>query len=149
MRIERIERSDGLYLRRWVLFEPRRRWVWGSLAGWRLLFHEFHRVDEDECFHDHPWRFWTLVLWGGYEEETPDGHRRTYPGRVYYRPAKYRHKITRLFARRVYTLVVTAPRERAWGFIPPHALHRWIHWKSFTERDRKGRLDWCRMGRDD
>lgn len=34
----------------------------------RLRFHCFHRGDEDEETHSHPWDFWTFPLVGYYEE---------------------------------------------------------------------------------
>ena len=73
------ERGDGesAYLTRYVLLETRR----GSLN-----LHHFHRSDE-ETMHDHPWSFWSLVLWPGYWEVTPQGRQRRWPLVPAHRPA--------------------------------------------------------------
>jgi len=56
-------RGDGEspYLTRICLIETR----FGA-----AYIHKFHRSDADE-HHDHPWAFASLILWRGYEEETP------------------------------------------------------------------------------
>jgi hypothetical protein len=36
-----------------------------------IKIHRFRRSDEE--MHDHPWAFFSLVLWRGYVEETPNG----------------------------------------------------------------------------
>jgi hypothetical protein len=59
-----LRRSDGrTYLRRWALTVDRI----GSIK-----LHRMEAPDPGEDLHDHPWTFWSLVLWGGYtEERTP------------------------------------------------------------------------------
>lgn len=53
-----ISQSE-IYLRRWSMWLP---------FGWSLKLHHILRSDSDRCQHDHPWGFWTLILWGGYDE---------------------------------------------------------------------------------
>lgn len=49
---------------RWTLF--------GSTGdGWRLVLHRFPPYSDDRDPHDHPCRFWTLVLAGGYDDLVP------------------------------------------------------------------------------
>jgi hypothetical protein len=52
-----------------------------SRAG-KLLMHHFLPGSEDMSIHDHPSPFWTLVLWGGYDdiELCPDCHGNPMPG---------------------------------------------------------------------
>src|SRR4051812_27250028 len=58
--------AGDIFMRRYKLLRMR----WGN-----LYLHEILRSDEDLCLHDHPWRFCTLVVAGGYEEVLPQGRR--------------------------------------------------------------------------
>lgn len=85
-----------------------------------LCLHVFHRSDE-RVLHDHPWDFWTLVLWRGYRENTPSGSRAVRPGMILHRPAEWQHFVT-LFeknghARPAVTLIWKRIRRREWDFI--------------------------------
>lgn len=53
-KFETVYGKEGPYLTRLVLG--------------KLRFHCFHRGDEDEETHSHPWDFWTFPLVGYYEE---------------------------------------------------------------------------------
>jgi hypothetical protein len=79
-----VGRDVDVYLRRWTLL----RTPWG-----KLLLHQFLRSDADKCLHDHPWRFVTLILAGGYHEVLPNGTRWRSPGTLLSRPAKFRHRV--------------------------------------------------------
>lgn len=59
--------SDRPYLLRWYLI-PRNRWC-------NLYLHCFVRDDDDRALHDHPWWFWSLILWGRYSEVVPHSPR--------------------------------------------------------------------------
>lgn len=109
----------------------------------RLYLHIFSRPDEDRVFHDHPWKFTTIVLWGGYDEEShilanrysrgtngvmqeePSGQIK--PDRLGFlsmrsRRATHCHRITRLHRKRVVTLIFRGDRQRDWGFwCPPNS----------------------------
>jgi hypothetical protein len=134
--------ANSTYLVRYYLA----RW-----RDWALCLHLFHRSDADDL-HDHPWDFWSLVLWGGYYEVTlPPGDynatpRRTWrwPGSFARRLASHVHRVE-LFRRvdgterRAATLVLMAPRTRhAWGFIcRPYATGRryWEHFAHYFQRN--------------
>ena len=98
-----------------------------------LMLHRFHRPDP-ACLHDHPWPFWSLVLWGGYWElyERADGIRGIAwrrPGSVAYRPATWKHRITTLHPRRAtWTLILTGRKVRGWGFWTPAG---WVPWRKY------------------
>ena len=42
-----------------------------STRWFRLFVHKILRSDDDRDLHDHPWPFWTLILWGRYTEHVP------------------------------------------------------------------------------
>jgi len=63
--VEKITTQGQVYLTR-VHMTP---WDWWPFKT-RIYLHIFSRPDEDRVFHDHPWDFRTLVLWGGYDEES-------------------------------------------------------------------------------
>lgn len=97
--------STDVYMRRYKLL----RTPW-----FNLYLHEFIRGDVDDCLHDHPWRFWTLILAGGYTEHLWGGASRWRPpGTFLYRPATWRHRVTTDGA---WSLVLVGRRRRAWGF---------------------------------
>lgn len=109
--------------------------------------HHFLPSGDDRDVHDHPWAFWTLVLWGYYDDLMAcpecDGDGRTLLGRagvgrvaywcprcdgnraivrermrfgkLRFRPANHAHR-TKAGPRGCWTLVVTGPKVRTWGF---------------------------------
>lgn len=95
--------------------------------GRRLMLHYFPRnEDPGPEFHDHPWPFWTLVLWGSYTDESiglalwtpPDGYVRyikrdaLHAGSVRHRLATHRH---RTFVHQpTFTVVFRGATERMW-----------------------------------
>ena len=115
--MERIERDGRPYLDRWHVAHFR--------CGQRLYLHYFHRGDAEEYNHDHPWSFWSLILWGGYWEVTPgpfggDRTRWYYPLSLLRRPADWQHRVKLPEGRVAITLVWTGRKERTWGFWCPH-----------------------------
>lgn len=131
------------YLTRWTLLGKR----FGQ--GGKLYLHCFHRGDAESYFHDHPWPFWSLILWGGYWEFTPGKgatwapscpvgqHRRWYgPLRLLRRPAQWRHRVELPAGRRCWTLVWTGARERSWGFWCP--AKGWRHWREHEASQAAG-----------
>lgn len=113
---------DSLYMRRFALWNPPRGW------GRRRYLHVFYRSDEDPDPHDHPWKFETRVLRGGYDDETwgyseagPGVHRLWWEnmpaGARASRPATHIHRV-RLHdpTRRTWTLVTIGEKERDWFF---------------------------------
>ena len=82
-----------------------------------VYLHEFFRGDADRCLHDHPWRFVSIVLAGGYREHLPRGESRWRPvGTVLYRPATFAHRVEVPPGMRTWSLVIVGPRQRQWGF---------------------------------
>lgn len=125
-----------------------RRWIFGhKTSKWALMLHQMHTPDPDACHHDHPWRFWTLILKGGYIEEMSGGlfggdvHTRTNrPGTLLYRSALHTHRISELLAPECWTLVLRGPYERSWGF---HTEQGWIWWETFIAGRTSRAVAWC------
>jgi len=108
-----------LYMTRIILLRTR----WG-----KLMINYFHRSDEDRALHDHPWRFWSFILWRGYLEHTRSGARRIRPLTLNYRPPRWTHRVEMMNGKPACTLVWTGRRVREWGF---HTDKGWMHWKEF------------------
>ena len=103
-----------------------------------LYIHWFHASDDD-CLHDHPWPFLTVILRGGYWEHTPGPDngvvKRWHPPfSMRVRPARWLHRIEIDPARKPVTLVLRGPRVRPWGF---QTSGGWIPWPKY--KDHKSR----------
>lgn len=107
----------------------------------QILFHKF-LISDDDCLHDHPWPFITVLLWGGYYEwsEVKDPNkpisiknlvltkwgyndkvhlkRRYKAGSILYRPAEYKHRVELIQGKNAYSMVLTTKPVRKWGFWP-------------------------------
>jgi hypothetical protein len=86
-------------------------------SGRQLCLHHFRPHAETE-FHDHPWSFWTLVLWGGYVDERMTERGTIWrdvlgPGHLRHRDAMHAHRTTST-ARHTWTLVLMSPKKREW-----------------------------------
>lgn len=77
--------------------------------------HEWYADDDTRHMHDHPHWFWTLVLRGGYVDVSPEGEDHLLAGSARFRPAEYRHSVTKVKPGTI-TLLVTGPSTRRWGF---------------------------------
>ena len=126
------------YLLRWYVI-PRN-------PIFNVYLHNFCRSDDDRALHDHPWWNFSWLLDGDYQEEVPvdpknpAGERKTldrFEGAMVFRFAKQAHRV--LLWRRMtdhdkewptWTLFITGPRFRKWGFWCPHS---WRFWKDYTE----------------
>lgn len=97
----------------------------GTTNG-RTYLHEFHRPDEDEEFHDHPWPFDAYILIGGYDEQrfvgfSESGHKikihERCAGDFYHIKANTFHRISALHTVPTWTVVRTGPKEKSWSFL--------------------------------
>ncbi len=114
--------NQSVYLTRWTLWGQR----YGKPGAWRVFLHCFHRGDAEPYFHDHPWPFVSLILSGGYWEHTPRGKRWYGPGRLLRRPAEWAHRVELPAGKRCWTVVITGPKSRSWGF---HCAAGWLGWR--------------------
>ena len=129
------------YLQRWWLI-PRNRFF-------NVYVHRFLRSDDDRALHDHPWLFnASILLEGGYREwffvkhfnEMTGGNcidfKDRSAGAVKLRFGGAPHRIE-LTQGPCWTLFITGPRYREWGF---HCAKGWIHWERFTARGNPGSI---------
>lgn len=93
-----------------------------------VYFHRFLSAD-DECMHDHPWPFISIILRGGYWEYTASGKRWYGPGRILFRAAEWVHRVEIVPGRTTWSLVIAGKRKRDWGF---HTAFGWIDWRKYV-----------------
>lgn len=129
--------------------------------GWEcrwfgVFLHKMSAPDPGVDLHDHPWRFASLILWGGYFEERADQNEVTqlsrlaesWPlviprGRVGRRSwlsikameLTDSHRITDLLRKHSWSIVFHGPKRRTWGFQTPLG---WVDWVTYecSERGR-------------
>lgn len=100
-----ITRNDNeRYLVRYSIFSCR----WFAVKIHNIL------LSDDDCLHDHPWKFYSLILWGGYIEHTEKGKRIYHPGNFLIRPAEFKHRLE--ICQPAWSLVITFKKVRKWGF---------------------------------
>jgi hypothetical protein len=107
----------GVYMRRHYLERSR---------SHDLRFHHILKSDPGRDLHDHPWDFTALLLSGGYIEHTPAGALRYDAPCVIVRAAEDLHRLE--LTAPVWTLVVTGPVRRRWGFQTPTG---WVPWRRY------------------
>lgn len=116
---------QNTYLRRWYVI-PRNRWF-------NIYLHQFLRSDDDRALHDHPWVNLSILLAGEYTEVIPTiggttTSRILRAGNLALRGPKSAHRV-HLHAGKCWTLFITGPRVRDWGFWCPQG---WRHYQEFT-----------------
>lgn len=121
------------YMRRWYLV-PRNRW------GFNIYLHHILRSDAAEAMHDHPWWSLSLVLRGSVVEVDDAGRATLVAGAARYRSSGYRHRLEIAPHTTVWTLFVTGPVVREWGF---HCPRGWVPWQQFTAPGIDGRAAGC------
>lgn len=115
------------YLLRWYIL-PRNPLL-------NIYLHQFLRDDDDRALHDHPWASLSILLAGTYREITPGGSRQVWPGAVIFRRATHAHRIELPGGKPAWTLFLTGPSVRTWGF---HCPRGWISWREFVKADSPG-----------
>lgn len=128
-----IGEPDDPYMRRW--------WVIPRNRVFNVYFHHFRHSDDDRALHDHPWWNVSVLLAGRYVEHTiPAGGvnvRTPYrAGDIKARGVRSAHRIE-LTDGPCWTLFITGPVLRSWGF---HCPQGWRHWRDFTAPADKGRV---------
>lgn len=141
--------AERPYLCRWFLI-PRN-------PIFNVYLHQFLRSDDDRAHHSHPWLFnVTRLLKGCYVEHTIEAggivvrtHRDAGDWKFRWGAAPHRLQLTRAMAvvphvgllpvgdeRECWTLFVTGPRVREWGFYCGE--RDFVHWKRFTAAEDSG-----------
>ena len=115
---DKITGNDStVYMRRWFFWCP-----WFGIRVHNIL-----RSDHDRHMHDHPWDFASLILSGYYVEHNPD---RSNSPNVFRRFSVVRHKAEDLHRLEltdgpVWTLVITGPKRKSWGFMTERGMVPW------------------------
>lgn len=109
------------YLYRWELLRVRR-------IGLAVYLHRFVGDDWSRDLHDHPKRFVSLMLAGGYVEETARGRREYKAPYLRSFPATHTHRISLGRNPECWTLVVVFAAVRPWGFWHDGV---WMHWREY------------------
>lgn len=125
------------YLRRWHI-APRG-------EGPSCYLHEFLRSDDDRALHDHPYESVSIILRRGYLEHVPGQAVpiRRNVGDVVLRDATTPHRVELLAGPAgtppisAWTLFLTGPRVRDWGF---HCPNGWVPWQVFTDARDAGAI---------
>jgi hypothetical protein len=114
------------YMDRWWLFNPygldrslpeaeRHTPIYPSFRSYRI--HHILREDLARDMHNHPWPARTIILKGWYWEDRDDGlHFRTVGDTATLEPDTF-HNITQVSPGGVWTLFITGPYEKDWGFM--------------------------------
>lgn len=137
---EVIGGEDRPYIERWHIF---RKWKIKVLEN--VYLHRILRSDDDRALHDHPWWNVSVVLQGGYYEVMPAvpdlyiyGWRNTIKkwrgiGSIVFRSSKAIHRLElpAHAPRETWTLFITGPKVKEWGFFCPRG---WIHHTFFGEK---------------
>ena len=131
--------ADNPYLYRW--------WAIPRNPVFNVYLHCTVRDDDDRALHDHPWPSVSLCLDGHlaevYRKRGVERIRDFHPGDIVWRGPWARH---RLFlpngSTHAWTLFVTGPRIREWGFWCPQGFRGW---REFTAHSTEG--DSSRIGR--
>ena len=115
---DEIGHDQDPYMRKWF--------AWCPWFGIRV--HNILRSDPDVHLHDHPWDFVSILLTGGYTEVLPVGGGsvafRLWPRwSVVRRKAEDLHCL--LVSRPLWTLVLTGPKRKSWGFQTGQGMIPW------------------------
>lgn len=140
------DNPHGAYLLRW--------WLLPRNPIFNVYLHHFLR-DDDRALHDHPWFWCSLLLDGNYIEHTIGAggiHRRQEraTGSLKVSSPWRAHRVELLKVRdfvdtqpgnvwpiSCWTLFITGPRLRTWGF---HCPKGWVPWQQFTAAGNPGEV---------
>jgi hypothetical protein len=125
--------DGGPYLSRW--------WVIPRNAVFNVYLHRITQSDDDRALHDHPWVNLSILLCGQYDEHTIAAggiHRRTrrQVGDMKARTPWSAHRLE-LVDGDCWTLFLTGPRLRQWGF---HCPKGWRPHEQFNDPNDPGAI---------
>lgn len=121
-----IGNPEAPYLIRW--------WMRRTKEHGSEYLHQILRDDDDRALHDHPWDSTSIVLQGTLREVLPYGERLLTPGSITSRKAEDAHRLE-VVDGPVWTLFITGPVSREWGF---HCPNGWVHWEDFVDSNNPG-----------
>ena len=116
------------YLERYYIFLKER-----ENFPFNIFIHKFLKSDPDEL-HDHPWSYFTFILWGGYFEHTKEG-------KTWYGPFSYRWNDASQFHRlelkegvTCWTLFIPFKKTRNWGFMQNNT---WVSHETYLSEKKR------------
>jgi hypothetical protein len=133
------------------------RWYW-NFKFFTFKIHKFINSDDD-CLHDHPWNFISIILKTGYNEvsiidpkkikhndnvevysytlnsfgenKKQWAIKRFYgPGSIIFHKATHTHRVELINNTVAWTIVFTGKRIRSWGF--RDKLFNWHYWRDYV-----------------
>lgn len=132
---------DNPYMLRWYVI-PRN-------PIFNIYLHKFLRSDDDRALHDHMYVNCSIILKGSYLEHTKKGCSYRGAGQIVFRRPTTAHRIQLLSDcwwdmnkvcyrnNAAWTLFITGPRVREWGF---HCPKGWRSWREFTSPADSGSI---------
>jgi len=127
--------AENPYIRRW--------WIIPRNTIFNIYLHNMLRDDDDRALHDHPWWNVSIILKGGYLEwfshrGDPVNCIWRGPWSVVFRKPSCAHRLALGYEKKSsWSLFITGPRVREWGF---HCPRGWVHWKIFTDPTDSSRV---------
>jgi hypothetical protein len=125
------------YLYRWIVLKWR---------GRGIYIHHFVADDWSIDLHDHPRRFISIGLRGGYVESNSGTYVRYNAPWFRTFPANYKHRLIMIrdkdtnAKRDCWTLVIVLKPSRDWGFWP---RGKFVHWKEYVKSTRADEAKSC------
>ena len=120
--------ADEPYLERYYLFLKDR-----GTFPFNIFLHKFLKSDPDDL-HDHPWRYFTFILRGGYWEYTPTGKHWRGPGHFRVCNSESLHRIEVEPGVHAWSLFIPFSKVREWGFIKEN---KWIPHYTYLKHPEK------------
>lgn len=102
---EELGQPECPYIRRWVL----------DFYLFSIRLHHWLSSDDQRHFHDHPWWYITIILWGGYTDRSPNGEDKLRMGSIRFRRALHQHTVV-VRKGGCWSLLLTGSEKRVWGF---------------------------------
>ena len=117
------------YLERW--------WIIPRNPIFNIYLHRLLRDDDPRALHDHPWVNCSIILRGSYWEIMPNETRLRRPGEIVFRRATASHRLALDRGAECWSLFITGPVVRVWGF---HCPKGWVPWQQFVKPGEKGQI---------
>ena len=126
-----------------------KRWRFIHTKAFGVRIHKIERSDQDRELHDHPFSFVSIILKGGYIEETVDGRKTFYgPGSILFRSADTLHRLDLVKTvpgvngteTPAWTFVIRGPERRQWGFLTPAGWIPAYLWHKHVEAVKHRRM---------
>ena len=141
-RVIRDRLDDEPYLERYYVFLKDR-----ETFPFNAFVHKFLKSDPDDV-HDHPWPYFTIILWGGYYEWIPffnecgelacEVEKWRGPGHFRFCSANSYHRIELKPGKTCWTLFMPGKQKRDWGFL---VNDEWIQHEQYFENRKLNKKD--------